>query len=117
MRFKRKKNLTTISTWAVAVLQTMEACGFDPEHVVDIAGLDRNLLSNPDARIRIEDMSRLWKIAVKMTSDECFGLRAAANIRPTTFHALGFAIMVSSSLMGALNVSVVFIALSVIRLR
>ncbi|MBW1892402.1 MAG: AraC family transcriptional regulator [Deltaproteobacteria bacterium] len=100
MSFKRK-NLTTISTWAVAVLQTMETCGFDPEHVVSMAGLDRNLLSNPDARIRIEDMSRLWKIAVKMTNDECFGLRAAANIRPTTFHALGFAIMVSSSLMDA----------------
>lgn len=97
----QQKDPTTISTWAIAVLNTLETCGFDPEDVARKAGLDRKLLSNPDARIKIKDMSRLWKIAVEMTGDESLGLRAAENIRPTTFHALGFAIMVSSSLMDA----------------
>jgi AraC-like DNA-binding protein len=100
MSFKRK-HPTTISTWAAAVIQAMENLGFDPEQMIQRSGLDKSLLSDPDARIKIEDMSRLWKIAVEVTGDECFGLTAAANVKPTTFHALGFAIMVSRGLMDA----------------
>ncbi len=95
------KESTTISTWAAAVVQAVESYGCPSEHLLAEAGIDNKLLSDPDARIRIEDMSRLWKLAVHMTGDPCLGLKAAACIRPTTFHALGFALMVSSSLSDA----------------
>jgi AraC-like DNA-binding protein len=85
------------------VVQAVQSCGIAPEPLLAEAGIEKELLSDPDARLRVEDMSRLWKLAVEMTGDSCIGLRAAAHIRPTSFHALGFALMVSSSMADALE--------------
>lgn len=95
------KNLTTISTWVFTILQNVETAGFSSEKVIEKAGLDSELLSSPDARIKIEELAHLWQVIVKVTGDECFGLKAGTNILPTTFHALGFATMVSNTLMDA----------------
>jgi len=95
------KNLTTISTWVFTILQNVEISGFSSEQVAEKAGLDNELLSNPDARIKIEDLAHLWQVIVEVTGDECFGLKAGTNILPTTFHALGFALMVSTNLRDA----------------
>ena len=97
MKFQRK-NPTTISSWVLVVAQALRAYGHNPEDILEKAGIDKNIHLNPDARIKIEDMSRLWKLAVKTTGDPCFGLSVGAYVRPTTFHALGFAMMASSSL-------------------
>ncbi len=97
MDFYQKKQ-TTISSWAVVVVKTIESYGYNPDHALEEAGIDKILLDDPDARVSADNMSRLWRVAVKMTGDPCFGLRAASNVRPTTFHALGFALMVSSSM-------------------
>ncbi|MFO8111835.1 MAG: AraC family transcriptional regulator [Desulfosalsimonadaceae bacterium] len=95
------KERTTISTWTATVLQAVQSYGYAAENLLAEAGIDEKLLSDPDARIRIEEMSRLWKLAVRVTGDACVGLNAASHIRPTTFHALGFALMVSSSMSDA----------------
>lgn len=95
--------LTTISSWAAAVVQTIESYGCPPDELLSKAGIKKNLLADPDARIGLENMRRLWKLAVQKTGDASFGLQAATHIRPTTFHALGFAMMVSSSMMDALE--------------
>lgn len=95
------KKLTTISSWAACVVQAIESYGCRSEVLLVKAGIDKHLLADPDARIRVENMHRLWELAVEETGDACFGLTAAAHIRPTTFHALGFALMVSSSMMDA----------------
>ncbi|MBI9083380.1 MAG: AraC family transcriptional regulator [Desulfobacterales bacterium] len=99
----RIKNPTTITSWTAVVVQTVESYGYSTDKLLAQAGIDKHLLADPDARIRVEDMRRLWSLAVQMTGDACFGLKAAAHIRPTTFHALGFALMVSSSMMDALE--------------
>jgi AraC-like DNA-binding protein len=97
------KKLTTISSWAAAVVQTIQSYGCPADELLDQAGIGKHLLSDPDARVGVENMGRLWKLAVQKTGDAGFGLRAASHIRPTTFHALGFALMVSSSMMDALE--------------
>ena len=98
-----KKEPTTISTWTATVVQTVKSYGCASENLLAEAGIDEKLLSDPDARVRIEDMSRLWKLAVDLTGDACIGLKAASHIRPTTLHALGFALMVSSSMHDAFD--------------
>jgi AraC-like DNA-binding protein len=40
---------------------------------------------------------------VEVTEDPCFGLYAGRNIRPTSFHALGFSWLVSHTLLGSLE--------------
>lgn len=43
-------------------------------------------------------MTKLWTLALKASKDDCIGLKAAAHINATTFHALGFAVLVSENL-------------------
>jgi AraC-like DNA-binding protein len=47
-------------------------------------------------------MAALWKAAVERTGDPAFGLRASRYVRPTTFHALGYAVFASANLREAL---------------
>lgn len=102
MAFSAPKK-TTISSWATVVVKTMASYGHNPTRALKAAGIDKTLLEDPDARISEENMARLWREAVNTTGDPCFGLKAAMNVRPTTFHALGFALMVSSSMHDALE--------------
>jgi AraC-like DNA-binding protein len=97
------KKQTTISSWATVVVNTIASYGHNPDPALEAAGIDKKLLTDPDARISAESMSLLWQEAVGLTGDPGFGLKAALNVRPTTFHALGFALMVSSSMNDALE--------------
>ncbi len=81
------KEPTTISTWAAAVVQAVESYGCPSENLLAQAGIDDKLLSDPDARIRIEDMSRLWKLAVRMTGDACVCLEASDKEEPPSDEA------------------------------
>ncbi len=95
----RKKKATTISTWAMAIAKTLDLYGVDPEDVFNKAGLDfQTIGSNPDARVDVEKLTVLWRLAVEKTGDDCFGLRVGEQVSPTTFHALGFAILASSNM-------------------
>ena len=98
-----QKKQSTISSWAAVVVKTTASYGYNPDHVLREADIDKPVLEDPDARISADKMSRLWQVAVKYTNDPCFGLKAASNVRPTTFHALGFALMVSSNILDALK--------------
>lgn len=99
--YPRKR--TTISSWAAVVVKTIESYGYNPDDMLKNAGIHKKVLENPDERISADKMARLWRVAVETTKDPCFGLKAASNVRPTTFHALGFALMVSSSMHDALE--------------
>ena len=100
MKF-HQKHPTTISTWAIAIAQTLKIYGHEPEDILKQAGIDSTQLLNPEASIRVSDMTRLWALSVKLTGDPCFGLSVAANFNLTTFHALGYALLASSSLFDA----------------
>jgi len=82
-------------------LETLESRNIDHRPLLKEAGIDQAKLSNPIARIRVDRMNTLWNLAKEATGDECLGMTSAVNIRPTTIHALGFALMVSNSLYDA----------------
>lgn len=60
--------------------------------------MDPAALSDPDARYPLAQTTRLWRLAVAETGDPCIGLRVASHIGQTTFHALSYALMASSTL-------------------
>jgi len=67
------------------------------------AGLDPNRLEVAGARYPWRQMQRLWVECMNATGDPAFGLVVGANIRPTTFHALGFAWIASRTLLESLQ--------------
>lgn len=77
--------------------------GIDPEPVFREAGLEPALLTEPRARYASEKIVKVWMRASELTADPCFGLEAADTWRPTDYHAVGYALLASSSLRKALE--------------
>jgi AraC-like DNA-binding protein len=80
-----------------------ESYGLEKKELLNKAGIDEKTLSNPDGRIGIKKMARLWELAVEKSGDDCFGLRVVQFLHPTTFHALGPALLASCNLYEALE--------------
>ena len=95
---------TTLAAAAKVIAETLQGhYAVDPVEVFRDAGLDYSQLSVTEARYPWRKMQRLWTRAVDVTQDPCFGLYAGRNIRPTSFHALGFSWLVSQTLLGSLE--------------
>jgi len=92
---------TTIASWAKVVCTAINARGVDSSQLLQRADISLDSLIDPEGRIPVSKMSHLWALAVETTGDETFGLSVPNFILPTSFHALGFSLMVSASLRDA----------------
>ncbi|HLK38999.1 MAG TPA: AraC family transcriptional regulator [Polyangiaceae bacterium] len=92
------RDTSALTSWGLAIARALQARGHEPHVLFARAGLDVAALGDPDARYPVTAMGRLWRLAVEETRDPCFGLEVARNVAPTTFHALGFAILSSTTL-------------------
>jgi AraC-like DNA-binding protein len=102
------REATTLNTWANALVRTLQARGGDVDALLRRAGLDAAMLQDPNGRVPVRSMSRLWALAVEETGDPCLGLKAAAFVQPATFHGLGMALLASQTLGDALQRSARF---------
>jgi AraC-like DNA-binding protein len=89
---------STITSWARLIWDALGHYGIDGDDVFREVGLDPSVLEDPNARYPIAGMFRLWHTAASMSGDPCFGLTAAEQWRPTTWHGLGFAWLASATL-------------------
>lgn len=94
---------STRASWALAVARALEALGFDATKVFTDAGLDLSKAIDPEQRYPVDCMTKVWKQAVRLTGNAGFGLVVPQYTHPTTFNALGFALMASESLKDALE--------------
>ena len=83
---------------AIAIYQTLESYSVDAAKVMRDAGVDLAYLKDPTARLDPVTHRKIVADAVKLTEDPAFGLRFSDFVHPTTFHALGFALLSSSTL-------------------
>ncbi len=96
---------STISSVTLLIVKALDAEGINSDEVLRKTGIDPSRLKNPNARYAYPAMTRLWKAAVEITGNECFGLKAASFTHPTTLHALGCSFVASSSLFAASRTS------------
>ncbi len=94
---------STIGSWAGTLVRALDAQGLDGGALAYDAGIDRAALQDSDARVPRAALTRLWQLAVATTGDPCFGLTAARFAAPTSFHALGYAVLASTTLQEALE--------------
>jgi len=80
------------------IWKALQDSGVAADEVFTKAGLDPALLRDPTARYPFAGMTRLWNLAVEVTRNPCFGLKAVRFWHPTTLHALGFAWFASANL-------------------
>jgi AraC-like DNA-binding protein len=95
---------TTIAAAARLIGETLQTnYGQDPSAVFREAGIDPSRLDVSGARYPYSAMQKLWAACIAATGDPCFGLAVGRNIRPTTFHALGFSWVSSRTLLESLQ--------------
>lgn len=97
---------TILTSWALLIWKTLDQKGINPKLAFDACDLDTSLLSDANARYPMSKMYRLWESAISMTRDPEFGVDVGRNWSPTTFNALGFVWLASSSLNDALKKAV-----------
>ncbi len=95
---------TTLAAAARLIAETLKS-NYNTDHlpVFRAAGLDPERMSVAGSRYPWRRMEKLWKECVRVTGDPAFGLVVGSNIRPTTFHALGFSWIASRSLLESLQ--------------
>ncbi len=91
-------NSSTLASWGRVVCHAIDAKGVNSTQLMNRAEIDPDVLNDPEGRIPVSKMSRLWELAVEATGDEAFGLSVTTFVQPTSFHALGFSLMVSTTL-------------------
>jgi AraC-like DNA-binding protein len=94
---------STLTSWALLIWNALKAEGYDPAPVFKRVGADPAKLSDGQARYDVRQMYLLWDNAVKLTGNSDFGVTVGQQWGPTTFNALGFAWLASSSLLDALR--------------
>ena len=89
---------TTLASWTRALRRQLDSLGLDSTALCHAAGLDIAQLDDPNARYPLAATTRLWQLAVAASGDPALGLGTSRHVAPTTFHALGMAVMASGSL-------------------
>lgn len=81
----------------------LEETGIDPLPLYKKAGIRPELLLNPNARISINSVDKLWEQAAEVIEDPCFAIDMAELWHPSQIGALGYAWLASTTLRRALN--------------
>jgi AraC-like DNA-binding protein len=89
---------SAITSWARLIWEALRTYQIDGDEVFREVGLDPAALEDPNGRYPVTGMVRLWELARERSGDPCFGLTAATQWRPTTWHGLGFAWLASGTL-------------------
>ncbi len=89
---------STITSWARLIWDALATYGIDGDAVFEEIGLDPAALYDANGRYPVTAMRRLWQLAAERSGDPCFGLTAAAQWHPTTWHGLGYAWLASATL-------------------
>lgn len=89
---------TALTSWAKAIRRTVELAGVDAAPLFAQAGLDMAALNDPNARYPVERTAQLWRLAVAATGNPALALEVARQVTPTTFHALGYSQVASTTL-------------------
>lgn len=93
-----QRDATSLTSWARAIKAAVDAEGVDSEPLFAEAGLDMGDLNDPNARYPLAGTTKLWALAIAATQNENLGLSVARQTNQTTFHALGYSVLASTTL-------------------
>lgn len=93
--------VTTLSSIAALLAQTLRTLNCDPGPLFARAGIDLRDAADPNARIPTPRMQKLWGLAIEATDNPCLGLVTARQFQPAALHGLGFAWLASDTLYDA----------------
>ncbi len=94
---------TVVGGWSVAAARALDALGYNGDSILEAAGVKLSDKLDAEARFSADHTRSFWHNALATTGHEDIGLQVARFVCPTTFHALGFSLWASNSLLNALE--------------
>ncbi|MET0659516.1 MAG: AraC family transcriptional regulator [Steroidobacteraceae bacterium] len=94
---------SALTGWVLAIIRAMRTEGVDVDAVLAEIGMNPTLLEGGYSRYSQQQISELWRRAVNITGDPLFCLRVAKEVRPASFHVVGYAMSCSATLERALQ--------------
>lgn len=94
---------STMASWPATIIRALDAHGRDGRRIAAAAGIDPTALADPEGRVPSLAVMRFLARAVEETGDPAFALTVARFVQPTTFYALGYAMVASRTLREALE--------------
>ncbi|WP_419534758.1 AraC family transcriptional regulator [Endozoicomonas sp.] len=101
---------TTLSSWALALVNTIKSVHCPVEPLLQEAGIDPSLLTQAGQRIPIQKMAVLWKAAVRETGNPAIGLLVSQHLQTNHLYAFSYVIQACGSVREALETMVRFSA-------
>jgi len=96
-----KQANTTIASYTLAIQKALEANGIDAGDIFAAVGLDRTPRHDPMDRLTTYQVGDIFREAVQRSGNPAFGLTVARFLHPSSVHALGYALLASSTLRDA----------------
>lgn len=95
-------NHSATTGWVLAIVRALVSTDGDQAAVLAELGMDPARLTGGHSRHSQQQVSALWQHAVATSGDD-FSLRVAAEVKPSTFHVVGYAMNCSATLGRALQ--------------
>jgi len=92
------RRISVIGGYAAAIIRALEARGVTTAAILNAAGIPNVPSNDPLTRLPLTSIRQLLAAAVELTDDPYFGLYAANFLHATNLHALGYAMLASSTL-------------------
>mgnify|MGYP002700308149 CR=1 FL=1 len=89
---------TTLSTIPKLISQVLTIYEVSPEETFTQAGIELSPTVTTENRVSMENMAKLWQLAVTATKNEQLGLVAASLFQPAYLKGIGLAWMASANL-------------------
>ena len=99
------------STWVKGVLSLFATQGIDTQALLLRAGVPPQRLEQPDARLSIDEVSRIWELAVQESGNTTLGLDKQLLASHIDFDVVGYAMLASPSLRKGLEQLSLYMAL------
>jgi len=94
---------TTSMSWLTAIYKTLNQSSLNAKQIFESCGIPVEYLSDPNRRVDTDKTWKLWKLAVKYTGNDAFGLDAVNFLMEDDHNALILAVKASSNTRDALD--------------
>ena len=97
-----EKEITVSLNWVKGLLLFAENQGCDKKVLLKKSGLGFDILDK-SLRLTMDQTVNLWGACISETADPFFGLHLGEQVRPSTFHIVGYTLMNSANLSEAFD--------------
>ncbi|MBU2646443.1 AraC family transcriptional regulator [bacterium] len=98
---KSQPMVSTLDT--LALIECLKAHGVSQDELLRSTGVDANIMTNPDFRIPLADLIRLWKMAAEVTNDPSIAIQLRQNYGGHFVHFVNHMAMNSHNVREALQ--------------